>query len=84
MNISHWKNTINLIRIKQLEYHQPSLSSYIEKQKAITQLVLFERPTFVIDKELLKQFKTNHLNAQHKNMFEKIVLNNKSAFSTLK
>ena len=70
--------------LEKLGYHQPSLTSYIEKQNAITELDLFEQPTFVTSEELLKQFETGHLNTQHKKMFEKIVLKNRSAFSTHK
>ena len=65
-------------------YLQPSITSYIEQKNNITELDKFEEPSFVTDKELLKQFDIGHLPIKAQKQFSSIVLKNRKAFSTHK
>jgi len=65
-------------------YYQPSLTSYIENRNVITEFDLFEKPEYVTDDDLLKQFELSHLDKRDINYFKKVVLKNRSAFSTHK
>jgi len=71
-------------KYKDQGFHQPSITSFIESKNTITELDEFEKPSFVTDEELIKQFEMDHLPNNIKDQFSKIVLENREAFSTHK
>ena len=70
--------------IEKTGYIQPSITSYVEKKNAITEFEEIGPPVFVTDQELFDQFQTSHLENSIVKRFNRIVLNNKEAFSSHK